>query len=268
MGGDLIQILKQYGGARIDPRESGGGFGPGGGGNFDGALGLANGGAMPIRGGGGYGGGATSPFEVGGNSGGPVSAGNGYGGAQLPGGYQGPPPGGPYQNQSGPRPNNWIGGWGGLPEGYSGPVGSDGRPLPYNPDGSQQQASPPWMQRRNPGTRDDMRRGYWGRGMNDQGGQQQMPPRPMGGYWQRPMGGPMPGQGVPLGGGGREMPMPPQAPPQGMPVTQGGMIKSAAPQQQQSYQPAQAPAPAQAPSQPVRRATRDDNNARGWSGYA
>lgn len=255
MGGNLMQMLQQYGGGVTTQPYRGGG-------NLGGGLGLANGGQMPIQGGGGYDGQATSPFEVGGNSGGggfrwpawmgpapqnqlygsggPISAGNGYGAGQLPGGFG-------YGGGQG------AGGGGGI--GAGGPLGG-GR------DGSGGM-----LGRRNPGTRDDQRRAYWDRGMNDQGGQQQMPQRPMGGYWQRPMGGPMPGQGIPLGAGGREMPMPGQAPQMQMPQTQGGMIKSAAPQQQQSYQPAQAPAQAQAPQQPVRRATRDDNNVRGWSGY-
>ena len=248
MGGSLMQMLQQYGQQ----------FQGGGGGNLGGALGLPNGAPMQLRGGGGgyaqimrrydpdfgdprraqgtgggavsapdgsvsYAGGATSPFEVGGDSGRPVSAGNGYGGAQLPGGI----------------------GW--MPPGQGAGGG-------------------------------DQRRAYWDRGMNDNGGaggRRPLGPESQGGgYWQRPrpMGGqmgprgPMPGQGVPLGSGGHEMPNP-----GGAPTTQGGMIKSANPGQSQVYNPQGGGPVSLTPAQPqqqVRRVTRDDPQARGWSGYA
>lgn len=244
MGGSLMQMLQQYGQQ----------FQGGGGGNLGGALGLPNGAPMQLRGGGGgyaqpmrrydpdfgdprraqgtggggavsapdgsvsYAGGATSPFEVGGDSGRPVSAGNGYGGAQLPGGIGWMPPG---QGAGG------------------GSIYGGG----------------------------DARRAYWDRGMNDTGRGGEARPGPVGGYWQRPMGrGPMPGQGVPLGGGGREMPNP-----GGVPQTQGGMIKSANPGQSQVYNPQGGGPVSLTPAQPqqqVRRVTRDDPQARGWSGYA
>lgn len=309
MGGNLMQMLQQYGGGGAGDVGDSGFPGAGvmvqprqmasprrGGGNFGGALGLASGGTMPIQGGVGYDGQATSPFEVGGNSGGggfrwpawmgpapqnqlygsggPVSAGNGYGAGQLPGGFG-------YGGGQG------AGGGGGIGAGQMGQMNDlqdmlqrFQQQVPHYGDlswgeshprdmGNGQMAGgmPPWMQRRNPGTRDDQRRAYWDRGMNDnQQGIGRQNGRPMGGYWQRPMGGPMPGQGIPLGAGGRD-PGPYGNGQPAYPQTQGGMIKSATPppQQQQSYQPAQAPA--QAPQQPVRRASRDDNNARGWSGY-
>ena len=267
MGGNLMQMLQQYGGGVTTQPYRGGG-------NLGGGLGLANGGQMPIQGGGGYDGQATSPFEVGGNSGGPVSAGNGYGAAALPGGF----------GYGGGQGAGWGGGIGAGQMGQMNDLQDMlqrfQQQVPHYGDlswgeshprdmGNGQMAGgmPPWMQRRNPGTRDDQRRAYWDRGMNDnQQGIGRQNGRPMGGYWQRPMGGPMPGQGIPLGAGGRD-PGPYGNGQPAYPQTQGGMIKSATPppQQQQSYQPAQAPA--QAPQQPVRRASRDDNNARGWSGY-
>ena len=57
MGGNLMQMLQQYGGEAGPARPR-----PMGGGNLGGAMGLVNGGQMPIaaQGGGGYGGGSES----------------------------------------------------------------------------------------------------------------------------------------------------------------------------------------------------------------
>lgn len=270
MGGSLMQMLQQYGQQ----------FQGGGGGNLGGALGLPNGAPMQLRGGGGgyaqpmrrydpdfgdprraqgtgggavsapdgsvsYAGGATSPFEVGGDSGRPVSAGNGYGAGQLPGGANFDP----YDPRNGLSHIPWQTT---MPVQFGGGQGAGGG---------------------------DQRRAYWDRGMNDNGGaggRRPLGPESQGGggYWQRPrpMGGqmgprgPMPGQGVPLGSGGHEMPNP-----GGAPTTQGGMIKSANPGQSQVYNPQGGGPVSLTPAQPqqqVRRVTRDDPQARGWSGYA
>lgn len=190
-------------------------------------LGAGGGGVVSAPDGTVYGGGATSPFEVGGNSGGggdpndpnsyqymvrhppsfpmdigpgsaneraqaawqkkleearlrdsgrPISAGNGYGGAQPPGGGGYGGYGGGVENTPGgmdlqdlarrfaqPNPHYGDLSWGERMRGREGDPRDMG-------NGQMAGGMPPWMQRRNPGTRDDMRRGYWDRGMNDQGG--------------------------------------------------------------------------------------------------